>query len=384
MELNIKQKLADIPKSIFPVMTALANEHIAINLAQGFPGFGADEELIQLVNKHMLAGKNQYAPMPGVPILRERLCEKIESMYGHFYDPSSEICITSGATQGIFTAVSAVVNEGDEVIIIDPAFDCYEPVIRFNGGIPIRSALKPQTFDVDWEDIKAKVSDKTRMLFINTPQNPTGKVLSKRDIESLKDIVKGTNIIILSDEVYEHIVFDGKQHESICRYPELAERAFTVYSLGKTYHTTGWRMGYVCAPKELMAEFMRAHQYQVYAVPTPLQYAIADYTLKKDKYLELSQFFQEKRDFFLKCLEGSKFKPVECSGTYFQLLDYTAITDENDVEFAQRLTKKNGVASIPISVFYENKRQDNMLRFCFAKDLEELEKGAERLHRIEN
>ncbi len=382
MELNIKQKLADIPKSIFPVMTALANEHKAINLAQGFPGFGADKELIQLVNKHMLAGKNQYAPMPGVPILRDRLCEKIEFMYGHSYDPALEICITSGATQGIFTAVSAVVNEGDEVIIIDPAFDCYEPVIRFNGGIPIRSALKPKTFEIDWEDIKTKVSEKTRMLFINTPQNPTGKVLSKDDIESLKEIVKGTNIIILSDEVYEHIVFDGKQHESICKYPELAERAFTVYSLGKTYHTTGWRMGYVCAPKELMVEFMRAHQYQVYAVPTPLQYAIADYTLKKDKYLELSEFFQEKRDFFLKCLEGSKFKPVECSGTYFQLLDYSTITDENDVDFAQRLTKENGVASIPISVFYENKRQDNMLRFCFAKDLEELERGAEKLQKI--
>ena len=380
MELNIKQKLADIPKSIFPVMTALANEHKAINLAQGFPGFGTDEELIQLVNKHMLAGKNQYAPMPGVPILRERLCEKIEFMYGYSYDPASEICITSGATQGIFTAVSSVVNEGDEVIIIDPAFDCYEPVIRFNGGIPIRSALKPQSFEIDWEDIRTKISDKTRMLFINTPQNPTGKVLSKNDIKSLKEIVKGTNIIILSDEVYEHIVFDGKQHESICRYPELAERSFTVYSLGKTYHTTGWRMGYVCAPKKLMAEFMRAHQYQVYAVPTPLQHAIADYTLIKDKYLELSQFFQEKRDFFLKCLEGSKFKPVECSGTYFQLLDYSAITNENDVEFAQRLTRENGVASIPISVFYENKRQDNMLRFCFAKDLEELEKGAEKLH----
>lgn len=380
MELNIKQKLADIPKSIFPVMTALANEHKAINLAQGFPGFGTDEELIQLVNKHMLAGKNQYAPMPGVPILRERLCEKIEFMYGYSYDPASEICITSGATQGIFTAVSSVVNEGDEVIIIDPAFDCYEPVIRFNGGIPIRSALKPQSFEIDWEDIRTKISDKTRMLFINTPQNPTGKVLSKNDIKSLKEIVKGTNIIILSDEVYEHIVFDGKQHESICRYPELAERSFTVYSLGKTYHTTGWRMGYVCAPKKLMAEFMRAHQYQVYAVPTPLQHAIADYTLIKDKYLELSQFFQEKRDFFLKCLEGSKFKPAECSGTYFQLLDYSAITIENDVEFAQRLTRENGVASIPISVFYQNKRQDNMLRFCFAKDLEELEKGAEKLH----
>lgn len=382
MDLNIRQKLVDIPKSIFPVMTGLAIKHNAINLAQGFPGFEADKELIGLVNKHMIEGKNQYAPMAGVPILRERLCGKIDEMYGYGYDPNTEICITSGATQAIFTAISAVLNKDDEVIIIDPAFDCYEPVIRFNGGKVVRSALKEKTFDFDWADIQSKVSDKTRMIIINTPQNPTGKVFDKADIKELKKIVLDSNIIILSDEVYEHIVFDGKKHESICKYPDLVERSFVVYSLGKTYHTTGWRMGYVCAPKELMAEFMRAHQYQVYATPTPLQYAIADYTLKKDKYLELSGFFQEKRDYFLKCLEGSKFKPVDCSGTYFQLLDYSGITNENDVDFAKRLTKKNGVASIPISVFYENKRQDNMLRFCFAKDLEELERGAEKLHML--
>ena len=382
MDLNIQKKLTDIPTSIFPVMTALAMEHKAINLAQGFPGFSADEELIRLVNKHMLEGKNQYAPMAGVPVLRERLCAKIEEMYGYAFYPASEICVTAGATQAIFTAVSAVVNEGDEVIIIDPAFDCYEPVIRFNGGTVKRSPLKEKTFDFDWEDIQSKVSEKTRMIIINTPQNPIGKVFDKSDIEALRKLVANTNIIILSDEVYEHIVFDGKEHESICKYPDLVERSFVVYSLGKTYHTTGWRMGYVCAPKELMQEFMRAHQYQVYATPTPLQYAIADYTLLKDKYLELSQFFQEKRDFFLKCLEGSKFRPVECSGTYFQLLDYSNITEENDVDFAKRLTKENGVASIPISVFYEHKRQDNMLRFCFAKDLEELERGAEQLIKI--
>lgn len=382
MDLNIQQKLVDNPQSIFPVMTGLAMKHNAINLAQGFPGFAADEKLIELVNKHMLSGKNQYAPMAGVPVFRERLSAKIVEMYGHSYNPENEICITAGATQAIFTAVSAVVNKGDEVIIIDPAFDCYEPVIRFNRGTVIRSPLKPVSFDIDWEDIKSKVSAKTRMLIINAPQNPTGKVLSLKDIEELKKIVIDSNIIILSDEVYEHITFDGKVHESICKYPELVERAFTVYSLGKTYHTTGWRMGYVCAPKELMSEFMRAHQYQIYAVPTPLQYAFSDYTLNKDKYLELSSFFQEKRDFFLKCLEGSKFKPAECSGTYFQLLDYSDITDENDVDFAKRLIAENGIASIPISVFYENKRQDNMLRFCFAKDLEELERGAEKLHKL--
>lgn len=382
MDLNIQKKLTDIPKSIFPVMTGLALQHNAINLAQGFPGFGADKDLIGLVNKHMLAGNNQYAPMAGVPILRERLCAKIEEMYGHAYDPDTEICITAGATQAIFTAVSAVVNKGDEVIIIDPAFDCYEPVIRFNQGTVIRSPLQPQTFAIDWQDIQSKVTDKTRMIIINTPQNPTGKVFDKQDIERLRRIVLDSNIIILSDEVYEHIVFDGKEHESICKYPDLAERAFTVYSLGKTYHTTGWRMGYVCAPKDLMIEFIRAHQYQVYATPTPFQYAIADYTLVKDKYLELASFFQEKRDYFLNCLAGSKWQPSESSGTYFQMLDYSAITDEYDVDFAKRLTNEIGVASIPISVFYENKRQDNMLRFCFAKNNEELEKAAERLHKL--
>ena len=380
MNFNIQQKLVDNPQSIFPVMTGLAMKHNAINLAQGFPGYDVDNMLIDLVNKHMLSGQKQYAPMAGVVVFRERLSVKIEEMYGHSYDPETEICITAGATQAIFTAVSAVVNPGDEVIIIDPAFDCYDPVIRFNKGTVIRSPLKPFSFDIDWDDIKTKVTPKTRMLIINTPQNPTGKVLTIDDIEELKKIVLDSNIIILSDEVYEHITFDGKLHESICKYPELAERAFTVYSIGKTYHITGWRMGYICAPKELMYEFMRAHQYQIYAIPTPLQYALADYTLNKDKYLELSSFFQEKRDFFLKCLQGSKFKPVECSGTYFQLLDYTAISGENDVGFAKKLTIENGVASIPISVFYENKRQDNMLRFCFAKELEELEKGAERLH----
>lgn len=382
MNLNIQQKLANTPQSIFPLMTELAMEHKAVNLAQGFPGFPVDKELIELVNKYMLAGENQYAPMAGVPILRDRLCQKIEEMYGYVYDPESEICVTAGATQAVYTAVSATVNKGDEVIIIDPAFDCYDPVVRFNGGTVVRSALKPDTFDVDWLDIKSKVNKRTRMLIINTPQNPTGKVFGSKDILALKNIVRDSRIIILADEVYEHIVFDGKQHESICRHPELVERSFVVYSLGKTYHITGWRMGYVCAPKELMRNFMSAHQYQVYAIPTPLQYALADYTLKKDKYLELSGFFQEKRDYFLKCLEGSKFEPSECSGTYFQLLDYAGVTDQKDVDFALRLATENGIASIPISVFYKNKRQDRKLRFCFAKDLEELEKGAERLHKI--
>ena len=382
MNFSLQAKLPNLEKSIFPVMTALANEHNAINLAQGFPGFDTDPELVNLVSKYMNQGKNQYAPMMGVLGLREKLSDKILSMYGHRYNPATEICITSGATQAIFTAVSAVINEGDEVIIIDPAFDCYEPVIRFNKGVVVRSPLKPITFDFDWEDIRSKVTCKTRMIIINTPHNPSGKVLSVRDVDELKKIVIDSNIIILSDEVYEHIVFEEKRHESMCRYPKLIDRSIVVYSLGKTYHTTGWRMGYVCAPEWIMKEIVSAHQYQIYAVPTPFQYAIEEYTLKSSKYLELSGFFQEKRDFFLKCLKESKFVPQECSGTYFQLLNYSGITDDNDVDFARRLTIENKVASIPISVFYENKRQDKLLRFCFAKDNDELERGAERLCKL--
>ncbi len=380
MDFAFHKKLPNVPESIYPVMTGLAIKHNAINLAQGFPGYGVDEELMKLVNKYMLLGKNQYAPMMGVPELRRRLADKMEELYGYGYDPNTEICVTVGATQGIFTAVSTVVNQGDEVIIIDPAFESYEPVVKFNGGKVKRSPLKSGSFEIDWDDIQSKVTKKTRMLIVNTPQNPTGKVFSRQDIHKLRQTVANTNIIILSDEVYEHIVFDGNEHESIAKYPDLAERSFIVYSLGKTYHITGWRMGYVCAPKELMKEFVRAHQYQVYSIPTPLQYALSEYMLKKEKYSELSQFFQEKRDFFLKCVEGSKFVPAPCSGSYFQLLDYSAITKENDVDFAKRLTIENKVASIPISLFYENKRQDNMLRFCFAKDSEDLERGAEKLH----
>ena len=380
MDFAFHKKLPNVPESIYPVMTGLAIKHNAINLAQGFPGYGVDKELMKLVNKYMLLGKNQYAPMMGVPELRRRLADKMEELYGYGYDPNTEICVTVGATQGIFTAVSTVVNQGDEVIIIDPAFESYEPVVKFNGGKVKRSPLKSGSFEIDWDDIQSKVTKKTRMLIVNTPQNPTGKVFSRQDIHKLRQTVANTNIIILSDEVYEHIVFDGNEHESIAKYPDLAERSFIVYSLGKTYHITGWRMGYVCAPKELMKEFVRAHQYQVYSIPTPLQYAISEYMLKKETYLELSQFFQKKRDFFLKCIEGSKFVPAPCSGSYFQLLDYSAITKENDVDFAKRLTIENKVASIPISLFYEEKRQDNMLRFCFAKNLEDLERGAEKLH----
>lgn len=375
-------KLPDVGTSIFPVMTALANKHGAINLAQGFPGFGADKRLLNLVSKHMIEGKNQYAPLLGVLSLREKLAEKIENMYGYVYNPEHEICITAGATQAIYTAISSVVYEGDEVIIIEPAYDCYVPAVLLSKGTPIRSQLKKGDYSIDWEDVKAKVTHKTKMIVVNSPQNPSGTIWDANDIEELKSVVLDTDIIILSDEVYEHVTFDNKRHESVCRYPELAERSFVVYSFGKTYHVTGWRMGYVCAPKELMDKFVNCHQFQVYAVTTPFQYAISDFSEHKAAYLELNQFFQEKRDFFLNCVKGSKFEPKNCQGTYFQLLDYSKITMEDDRSFADRLTIDHGIASIPISGFFHDKRQDQVLRFCFAKNNDELEKGAECLHKL--
>lgn len=382
MNHHLTAKLPNIGTSIFPVMTALANEHGAVNLAQGFPGFSPHSELLNLVSKHMEIGHNQYAPLYGLLSLREKLSAKIETAYGHHYHPESEICITAGATQAIYTAISSVIHEDDEVIIIEPAYDCYEPAIRLNKGIPIRSQLKPIDYKIDWEDVKKKVNSRTKMIIVNTPHNPSGTIWDEADINELKKIVRGSNILILSDEVYEHITFDGKKHESICRYPELAERSFVVYSFGKTYHVTGWRMGYVCAPKELMKQFVSCHQFQVYAVSTPFQCAISDFSDNQDAYLELNDFFQTKRDFFLNCIAGSKFEPKKCEGTYFQLLDYSKITQENDREFANRLTIDYGIASIPISVFFHNKRQDQVLRFCFAKNNDELEKGAECLHKL--
>ena len=378
----IIMKLPNVGTSIFPVMTALANKHGAINLAQGFPGFGANSNLLDLVSKHITEGKNQYAPLLGLLSLREKLAEKISDLYGFEYNPENEICITAGATQAIYTSISAIIYEGDEVIIIEPAYDCYEPAVILNKGVPIRSQLKQCDYSIDWEDVKGKVSERTKMIVVNSPQNPSGTVWNSSDIQSLKSIVLNTNIVILSDEVYEHLTYDGKRHESICRYPELAERSFTIYSFGKTYHVTGWRMGYVCAPKELMDKFVNCHQFQVYAVNTPFQYAISDFTDNKDAYLELNQFFQDKRDFFLDCLKGSRFQPKKCSGTYFQLLDYSNITNEDDKDFANRLTIDYGIASIPISGFFHNKRQDQVLRFCFAKNNDELEKGAECLHKL--
>jgi len=380
--MEINSKLPNAERSIFPVMTKLAQKHGALNLAQGFPGFGADPKLIEMICHYMKKGFNQYAPLTGVMSLKESLSEKAVDAGGRYYHPEREVCVTAGATQAINTAITAVVSGGDEVIIIDPSYDCYEPAVLLSKGVPVRCALKKGSYEVDWENVKNSVSLKTRVIMINSPHNPTGMVWSKHDIDTLVDIVKDSNILIISDEVYEHLVYDGKSHISIASVPELAERSFVIYSFGKTYHLTGWRAGYVLAPKFLMDEFVKSHQFQIYAVNTPIQHAIADYSQDKSTHLALGEFFQEKRDFFLNCVSGSRFLALKPSGTYFALLDYSNISNQNDREFANRLTIDHGVASIPISVFFKDKRQDQVLRFCFAKENDELECAAEKLVKI--
>ena len=379
---SISSKLPKVGTTIFTVMSALANEYKAINLSQGFPNFDVNPKLVSLINQKMKEGLNQYAPMQGVPKLREVLCEKMEKLYGAKYDPDKEINITSGGTQAIYSALTAVVREGDEVVVIEPAYDCYVPAIELNGGIPVYVQLKSPDHTIDWNDVKKVISPRTKVIMINTPHNPMGSVMSAADMKELEKIVKGTNILIISDEVYEHIIFDGLKHESVCKYPRLAERSFVIFSFGKTYHATGWKMGYCFAPENLMTEFRRVHQFIVFTSNTPFQHALAEYISGYDDYKELSEFYQAKRDFFLKQLKGSRFKFTPASGSYFQLLDYSAITNEKDTEYAIRLTKENGVASIPTSVFYHKPVDDKLLRFCFAKTDETLKKAAEKLCKI--
>ncbi len=379
---TVKSKLPKAGTTIFTIMSALANEHKAINLSQGFPNFETSEELISLVNQYMRKGMNQYAPMQGIVPLREVIAEKMEGLYGIKYSPESEITITSGGTQAIYTAIAAVIREGDEVIVLEPAYDSYIPAIEMSGGVPVFIQLKAPEYNIDWDDVKKVVNNRTKMIMINTPQNPTGAVLTATDMQELEKITSGTGIIILSDEVYEHIIFDGVRHESVCLYPKLAERSFVIFSFGKTYHTTGWKMGYCLAPENLSAEFRKVHQFMVFSANTPIQYALTDYMKKKDKYNELPEFYQQKRDHFNNLLAGSKFKFKPASGSYFQLLDYSEITNEKDTEFAKRMTKEAGVASIPVSVFYHEPVDNKLLRFCFAKTNETLEQAAERLLKI--
>ena len=379
---TIKSKLPKTGTTIFSVMTALATENNAINLAQGFPDFACSPKLIEGVNHYMKSGFNQYAPMPGVLKLREKIAAKTEEIYSANYDPETEITVTPGGTHALYAAISAFVHEGDEVIVIEPCYDSYVPAIELNGGRPIFAELKFPDYKVDWNELKKLVNYKTRMIIINTPHNPTGTTLNAQDMMRLEKMVKNTEIIILSDEVYEHIIFDGVEHQSVARYPSLAERSIIVSSFGKTYHTTGWKLGYVLAPKKLTAEFRKVHQFMCFSANTPMQYAIADYMDDKNAYLSLSAFYEEKRDLFQKLIKGSKFKLMPCEGSYFQSLNYSKITQEKDLDFATRLTKDFKVASIPTSVFYHKKNDNHVLRFCFAKQNETLEMAAEKLHKV--
>jgi len=375
-------KLPRAGTTIFTVMSALAGECGAINLSQGFPNFPASPELIDLVTQSMQAGYNQYAPMAGILPLREVIAEKMQDLYGASYHPEKEITITSGGTQAIYTAITCLVREGDEVLVFEPAYDCYVPAIELAGGIPVRQPLEYPSYKIDWEQVKKKINSRTRIILINTPHNPTGTVWSREDMAELEKITSGSDIVVISDEVYEHILFDGLKHESVCKYPALAARSFVVFSFGKTYHTTGWKMGYCLAPESLMAEFRKCHQFVVFCSFAPVQYALAAFMKQKDRYLELPQFYQRKRDYFLKLLAGSGFTFTPASGSYFQLLNYAKLSDEKDTDFAVRLTREAGVASIPVSVFYNHPDEARVLRFCFAKTDETLEQAAERLQAI--
>lgn len=380
--MKIHSKLPNVGTTIFTVMSALANEHGAINLSQGFPNFDCSEKLKELVSHYMQTGKNQYAPMPGVLALREQIALKIQSLYGTAINPNTEITITAGATQALFTAIAAFVGLGDEVILIEPAYDSYRPSIELTGGIPKTYELEAPHYQIDWQQLRKLVSFKTKMIIINTPHNPIGKVFKKEDLEELQKLTDGTDILVLSDEVYEHLVFDDLEHQSVMRYPELFKRSLAVFSFGKTLHATGWKMGYCVAPEYLMKEFRKVHQFNIFSCNAPKQYAIADFLKDPKEYLSLPGFFQQKRDYLLKALQGSKLQPIPSEGTYFQLFDYSQISNEKDTEFAKRMTTEFGVASIPVSVFYSSGRDDKMIRLCFAKTDDLLQKAGALLRNI--
>jgi methionine aminotransferase len=365
-------------------MSALANEHGAVNLGQGFPDFGCDPRLLDLVDDAMRAGHNQYPPMPGTVQLRAAIAAKVAALYGHQYDPATEITVTAGATQALTTAILCCVHPGDEVIVIEPAYDSYLPTIELAGGVAVTVSMKfaGDGYRVPWDEVAAAVSPRTRLIIINTPHNPTGSILRAADLEALAGIVAGTDILLLSDEVYEHMVYDGQRHESMSRHPVLAERAFVVSSFGKTYHVTGWKVGYVAAPAPLMAEFRKVHQYNVFTVNTPMQHGIAAYMANPAPYLELPAFYQQKRDLFRAGLANTRFTLLPADGTYFQCVKYDAISSMTEAEFAQWLTAEIKVAAIPVSAFYRQGKESGVVRFCFAKQDQTLRTALERLAKV--
>ncbi len=363
-------------------MSALAAEHQAINLSQGFPDFEVDEKLISLIHQYFKKGMNQYAPMPGVINLREAIAEKCNNLYGVNINPETEITVTPGGTEAIFSAITSVIHPNDEVIIFEPAYDCYAPAIELSGGVPVYIELESPDFKVNWEAVKKRINHKTRMMIINTPHNPGGSIFSTDDMLQLQKIIDRSDIILLSDEVYEHIIFDDQKHESVLKYPKLVERSFAVYSFGKTFHATGWKVGYIIAPENLMKEFRKIHQFNVFSTNTPIQYALADYLKNADNYLYLPKFYEEKRNHFLEIIKDLPFHFVPTKGSYFQCVDYSKISDESDKDFAIRLTKEYGVAAVPVSAFYHRIKDNKLLRFCFAKKKQTLEQAAEKLRKL--
>lgn len=377
-------RLPHVGTTVFTRMSQLAIDHGAVNLGQGFPDFACDPALVDLVTDAMRAGNNQYPPMTGLPALRVAIAAKIEATYGHRYDANSEITVTAGASQAIQSAILAVVHPGDEVIVIEPAYDCYAPAIALAGGVvvPVTMRLDADGYRVEWSDVRAAVTPRTRMVVINTPHNPTGTILRQADLDALVAIVQDTQILVLSDEVYEHMVFDGEPHASVARHPALAERAFVVSSFGKTFHVTGWKIGYVAAPAALMVEFRKVHQYNVFCVNAPMQHAIAAYLQDPAPWRDLPAFYQAKRDLFRAGLAASRFTLMPSDGTYFQCVRYDAISDLSEAEFAEWLTREVKVAAIPVSAFYSQPKESHVVRFCFAKKDETLQLALERLARL--
>ena len=382
MTATIESKLPHAGTTIFTVMSAKANEYKAINLGQGFPDYEMNGELISLVNKAMQDGHNQYVHMNGLPALREQLAEKICSLYNSTIDADKEITITPGGTYAIYTALTAILQPGDEVIVFEPAYDSYIPTIEINGAVPVLIPLVYPDYKINWEQVKQKLTAKTKLIMLNTPHNPTGAVLGADDLLQLQNIVKDTGIFILSDEVYEHLIFDGKQHESILRYPNLYERSFVCFSFGKVYNCTGWKLGYCVAPPALMKEFRKIHQFNCFTCNSPIQFALARFLQQKENYLLLGKILQQKRDYLYSLMQQTKFKALPSHGSYFQLYSYADITEENEKDFAIRLTKEYGVATIPASAFYKNGEDNKVLRFCFSKKESTLEEAAERLIKL--
>lgn len=377
--MRVKSKLPLVGTTIFTVMSKLAGEYNAINLSQGFPNFDCNEVLKERVNFHMAEGKNQYVPMAGLPALREKIAGKVELTYNKKVNPETEITVTAGATQALFTAIAAFIQKDDEVILIEPAYDSYAPAVEVMGGKVVPYVLKGPEFKINWADFKNLISAKTKMIIINTPHNPVGKTLKVSDIAELDEIIKGTDILVISDEVYEHLIYDGHAHQSVLLYPELYKRSLVIYSFGKTFHNTGWKVGYCIAPDYLTKEFRKVHQFNVFCVNSFVQYGLADFLSEPSHYQELPDFYQKKRDYFSDQMKGSALKAMSSEGTYFQLFDYSEISNESDTDFAKRMTTEFGVASIPLSVFYTKPIQNNCVRLCFAKTEETLFEAAKRL-----